>query len=161
MREKRAELDRAPLLGSIIVDQVPQSTEVDAVFEGRAELVSYTLEPARPARGDRVSVTFYWRALRTIPEDYWVFVHGDADGGGARRIFGDHLPAEAKYPMSLWREGDRVRDSFSIHIPSDYAPSRLALYVGLYLGDRRLPITDPGRAPMDRENRSRAVELAF
>jgi hypothetical protein len=161
MREKRAEVDREPLSGSILLDTAPPSTELRAVFEDRVELVSYVLEPVHPMRGDNVDLTFFWRALRTVPENYWVFLHGDAEEGAARRIFGDHLPAEGRYPMSLWRAGDLVADRVSIHIPRDYGASRLVLYVGLYLGERRLPITDPGRAPMDRQNRSRALEIVF
>jgi hypothetical protein len=159
MRERRAAFDRASLMGSIISDRDGGDEPVETVFENRIELASYAIEPRHPARGDRVDVTFRWRTLRPVPEDYLVFVHGDAVGGNARRIFGDHLPAEGKYPSSVWRPGEYVLDRFSIRVPNDYGPSRLALFVGLYLGDHRLTITHPGRVPTDRENRTRPIEL--
>jgi hypothetical protein len=159
--ERRARFDRTALRATVILDRAPPLTEVGAVFDGRIELLGYTSEPVSPARGDEVELCFYWRARRPIPEDYLVFVHADAAGGQARRLFADHLPAGGRYPSGLWRPGEVIADRFRLSIPRDYGPPRIQVMTGLYLGDYRLPLSEPGRAPADRENRSRALEIAL
>lgn len=162
VKERRANFDRKPLEGELILSAPPPGMkETGAVFGDRIKLVGYTLDPPQPKRGDTVEVRLYWSALKPIPEDYEVFVHGDAIGGNARRIHGDHYPAKGKYPTDVWREGEIVVDPFTISIPGSYGPDRLGINVGMYLGDYRVPLTDRGSAPSDNENRSRPIELVF
>jgi hypothetical protein len=162
VKEHRDSFDRAALKGRLILDaQPPEMHHIGAIFGDRIQLVGYSTQPAIPARGDNVEVKLYWTALKPIAEDYQVFVHGDALGGNARRIHGDHFPAEGKYPMDVWREGEIVVDPFVVSVPHDYGPEHLGIYTGLYNGDYRVPLTSPGGVPSDNENRSRAVELVF
>lgn len=90
-----------------------------------------------------------------------MFIHGDPLDGNAPRIHGDHFPAEGTYPTWAWRAGEVVVDRFSLPIPGGYGAPGLAIFTGWYRGEHRLNLTQPGRAPADRENRSRAVELHF
>ncbi|MCC7380349.1 MAG: hypothetical protein IT384_00860 [Deltaproteobacteria bacterium] len=159
--EARESFDRRALLGSVIVSTVPPLQEVGAVFDERLELVGYDLDPASPRRGDSVEIRFYWRARRSVSEDYRVFIHADAQASGARRIHGDHFPAGGRYPTWAWREGELIADAFRIAIPRDYGPDRLEIYAGLYRGEYRVPLTAPGLAPADRENRSRAITISL
>jgi hypothetical protein len=162
VKERRANFDRESLMGKYILSSPPPGMrEVGAVFGDRIKLVGYTMEPSSPRRGDKVRVTFYWSALKPIPEDYQVFVHGDATGGNARRVHGDHYPAEGKYPTDVWREGEIVADPFSMSISGDYGAERLGIYTGMYVGDYRVPLTDRGQAFSDSENRSRPIEIVF
>ena len=163
VKERRESFDRGSLEGDYILSAPPAGmTEIGAVFGDRIKLVGYTLDPAQPKRGDTVDITLYWTALKPVPEDYQVFVHGDAiNGGNARRIHGDHFPAKGKYPTDVWREGELVVDTFSMSIPSAYEPERLGVYTGMYLGDYRVPLTSRGASASDAENRSRAVEMVF
>lgn len=162
VKERRATFDREPLLGEIILSKAPpEMREVGAVFGDRIKLLGFSLDPPQPKRGDTVEVTFYWTAVKPIPEEYQVFVHGDAISGNARRIHGDHFPAKGKYPTDVWREGEVVVDPFTISVPGTYGPERLGIYTGMYLGDYRVPLTDKGQAYGDNENRSRPVELVF
>jgi len=158
--ERRETFDRASLLGTIIVTAPPPTlTGVHARFDGPIELVGYTLEPAVPARGDRVEVTLFWRAAGPLDEDFTVFVHGDAASGNARRIHGDHFPAGGDYPTDVWRPDEIVVDRFTIVIPRDYEPPRLSLFIGLYKGEARVALKERGLAPADNEDRSRAIDL--
>lgn len=161
VRERREKFDRSALQGSLLLGTTPSNmTPVGAEF-GKAKILGYTLDPAKPEPGDSVTVTLYWTATGPIPEDYQVFVHGDAIGGNAPRIHGDHFPARGKYPTDVWREGDVVLDPFTIRIPSGYGAKQLGINVGLYLGNYRVPLTARGQAEADNENRSRAVTITF
>lgn len=162
VKERREKFDRSSLEGELILSAPPPNmTEVGAVFGDRIKLLGYTLEPATPKRGDTVEISLYWSALKPVPEDYQVFVHGDAINGNARRIHGDHFPAKGKYPTDVWREGEVVVDTFSMSVPGAYAPERLGVFTGMYLGDYRVPLTNRGNGISDAENRSRAVEMIF
>lgn len=162
VKERREGFDRQDLRGTLILEAPPPDmTPVEAVFGDRLKLVGYTLDPKRPRPGDRVTVTFFWTALKTVAEDYKVFVHGDAIGGKASRLHGDHYPAEGEYPTDVWQVGEVVADPFTIWIPPGYGPSRLGLYTGLYKKKYRVPLTDRGKAYGTGDNRSRAVEIVF
>jgi hypothetical protein len=161
VKERRQSFDRSSLRGTLIFESPPSNmVRVDAEF-GIIKLVGYTLDPAVPKRGDRVEVRFYWSTSGTVDEEYQVFVHGDAIGGGARRIHGDHFPAEGLYPTDVWQPGEIIVDSFTVRIPSEYGPSQLGLNAGLYLENFRVPLTNRGAAPADKENRSQAVTMTF
>lgn len=161
IKERRESFPRDKLRGELILDALPAGAErVDAVFD-RAKLLGYRLVPAEPKAGDRVSVTFYWTALKPMAEDYQVFVHGDAIGGQFRRLHGDHFPAKGKYPTDVWQPGEVVVDEFTLWIPPQFGPKRLGIYTGLYKGNYRVPLSDRGLKPAGSDNRSMAVEIAF
>jgi hypothetical protein len=61
----------------------------------------------------------------------------------------------------MWQVGEVIEDRFSLSIPSDYAGARLRVYSGLYKDDFRLPLTEAGLAPKDRENRSLVLDLSL
>jgi hypothetical protein len=162
VKERREKFDRGSLQGSLLLESAPPDMKpVGSEFGGRAKLLGYTIDPAQPTPGDRVEVKLYWTATGPMAEDYEVFVHGDAIGGNASRLHGDHFPAKGKYPTDVWREGDVIVDPFSIWIPAGYGPKQLGLFVGLYTGNYRVPLTAKGAAESDNENRSRAITITF
>ncbi len=162
VKEQRENFDRDSLKGTLILDSTPSDmVPVGAEFGKRAKLVGYKLDPKQPSGGDKVQVTFYWTAIAPMAEDYEIFIHGDAIGGNAPRIHGDHYPAGGKYPTAVWREGEIVVDEFSIRIPISYGPKQLGIYAGMYLGNYRVPLTNRGSAESDNENRSKAVTITF
>lgn len=160
VKERRENFDRSDL-GDIVFRSEPSDMiRVDAVFD-RIKLVGYKLDPPQPKPGDRVAITFYWSALKPVAEDYQVFVHGDAMGEYAARIHGDHWPAAARYPTDVWQEGEIIADTFKMIIPPGYGAARLGIYTGLYKGNYRVPLTNPGLRPNPGENRSLPVEIVF
>lgn len=54
-----------------------------------------------------------------------------------------------------------VVDAFTMWIPPGYGPKTLGIYVGLYLQNYRVPLTEKGQMPSDSENRSQAITLNF
>lgn len=161
VREARAHFPRQSLVGSVILDAPPPLRPLGAVFDDRVELLGVELDPPRPRAGDTAAVRFVFRVRRPLFDDFQVFVHGDPSGASTRRLFADHWPAQGRYPSGMWQAGELIDDRFSLQLPSDYAGSRLSVYTGLYKGELRLPLTDPGQAAADRDNRALAFELAL
>jgi hypothetical protein len=162
VKERREEFDRSALKGELIFDATPSNMKpIGAEFGRKVKLLGYTMDPEEPRQADRVKVTFYWQALAPLAEDYEVFIHGDAIGGNAPRIHGDHYPAEGKYPTDVWRENEVVADPFAIWIPAGYGPKQLGIYAGLYKENYRMPLTNKGVANSDNENRSQAITITF
>lgn len=161
VREARSHFPREELVGSVLLASPPALTPLGSVFDDRVELLGVELDPPRPQAGDTVSVRFVFRVRRPLFDDFQVFVHGDPSGPSTRRLFADHWPAQGRYPSGMWQTGELIDDRFSLAIPRDYAGSRLAVYTGLYKGDLRLPLTDPGQAAADRENRVLAFQLSL
>ncbi len=123
------------------------------IFGGQIELVGYDTEPREPQAGAPVAVTFYYHALRDIPRDWEIFVHIDDRGGRAERIGGDHWPVDNQFHTDQWKQGDYVADRFAFVPPSYQAHSALELWTGFYIGDERLPISNPKDCPNDGNNR--------
>ncbi|MBK8013705.1 MAG: hypothetical protein IPK13_20445 [Deltaproteobacteria bacterium] len=139
----------------------PHAVRVDGEFGRSIKLAGYEIDPAAPAPGDLVHVTLYWTPVREVEEDYQVFVHGDAIGGQATRLHGDHYPALGRYPTDVWQVGEIIVDPFSLWIPPGYGAPQLGLYMGLYKGDYRVPLTNSGLAPPGTENRLQAITISF
>lgn len=162
VKERREAFPREGLRGGLLLDSLPgNASPIGAVFGGRAELAGYAVDPPSPKPGDRVVITFYWKAAKPMAEDYQVFVHGDAIGGQAPRLHGDHFPAKGEYPTDVWQKGEVIADPFKMWIPPGYGAKSLGIYTGLYKGDYRVPLTSKGSRPGMPDNRSLALELRF
>ena len=162
VKERRENFDRSGLTGTLILENPPADMKpIGAVFGGRLKLLGYTLDPPQPKPGDRIKVTYFWTALKTVDEDYEVFVHGDAITGKSSRLHGDHFPAEGEYPTDVWQVGEIVVDPFKMWIPPGFGVKQLGLFTGMYKDKYRVPLTDRGVAYGTGDNRSRAVEITF
>lgn len=147
---------------TVILQALPPGVvRVDGEFGRSIKLLGYQMEPTTPVAGNVVQVTLYWSATREVEEDYQVFVHGDAIGGQATRLHADHYPALGQYPTDVWQEGEVVADPFSLWIPPGYGAPQLGLYMGLYKGDYRVPLTSSGLAPPGTEDRLQAITISF
>jgi hypothetical protein len=130
------------------------------VYGGSIELVGYDL---RPVAADKPSytITYYWKCLAAIPENYAVFVHISRSGEEAVIGDQDHYPMGGAYPTSRWRPGEFFADEALLGL----AEGTYDLRVGLYLLESfsrtdptisRLTITqaDPGIPIDERETRA-------
>jgi 4-amino-4-deoxy-L-arabinose transferase-like glycosyltransferase len=121
--------------------------EHDANFElgGEVTLWGYDVEAVESEPGGRLYLSLYWRADRTMDEDYTVFVHViDAEG----RIWGqqDNQPEGGFYPTSFWDVGEAVRDDYGFDIDPAAPSGEYRIEVGMYLLDtgQRLPVIENG-----------------
>ncbi len=159
-REKRDSFDRKGL-SDVILTEAPAVPRMGAVFGDAVELVGAELSPAVAKAGDAVRVTFYYRVLDEADEDYKVFVHADDRSGRADRINGDHWTANNRYPTTLWRKGEVVKDVWTLRIPSQYQGDGYDLWTGFYIPskDERWPVTNKNQIRHDGQNRVLAVTV--
>jgi len=127
-------------------------------FEDRIQLLGYDIKLQHKdyaGAGETVTVTWYWKALRSSIGTWKIFVHVDGEG---LRLNGDHEPVDGKYPVRMWDEGDIVVDKQELKIPANYRSGDYALLVGFYSGETRLKITE---GQNDGDNRGRAGTLTI
>ncbi|MEA3375227.1 MAG: DUF2723 domain-containing protein [Chloroflexota bacterium] len=102
---------------------------------------------ARPT--DLVPVTLRWRGLRSIDEDYTVFVHLVGPDG---RLYGqdDTWPVQGSYPTSQWVPGREILDRHEVQLEPDAPRGVYRVEVGWYLLEtmRRLQLLDERGQPV-------------
>ncbi len=133
----------------VMTDEPEPEFSVGTIFDDKVELIGYDLKLTQKGfvgAGRRFRVVWYWRALQTLGAQK-VFVHIDGQGN---RINGDHDPVEGKYPTKDWRQGDIIVDEQKLTVPANYGVGEYTIYVGLFSGDNRLPISKGSNDGEDR-----------
>lgn len=145
------DMENENILAKFVMTEEPKPEfPAGTVFDDKVELIGYDLKlPSKGyvGAGRRFRVVWYWRALQTLGKQK-VFVHIDGQGN---RINGDHDPVDGKYPTHDWRQGDIVVDEQRLTVPANYGVGDYQIYVGLFSGDTRLPISEGSN---DGENRT-------
>jgi 4-amino-4-deoxy-L-arabinose transferase-like glycosyltransferase len=138
------------------LDATPPGVEVNAILDGKIELVGYDLWRALPSpgagevpssvpvaegdplvAGQLLRVRLVWRALAEVQPNYTVFVHllgPDSEAPSSRVFWGQHdgPPASGAYPTGYWRAGELVVDEHEL-VVSDDAAGPAVLEAGMYL----------------------------
>jgi serine/threonine protein kinase len=128
--------------------------EVRANFADKVLLASCEFADVVVRPGGALQLLITWQVEDRLGEDYTVFVH-IVDRDGHILTQRDLPPLGGSRPTSAWQPGERLLDSYVLTIPSDAPEADYWVYVGLYRGDFRLPVTDPGFA----ETKGNAVIL--
>jgi hypothetical protein len=118
-------------------------TPLSTTFDGRIELLGYTLNETQFRLGESLLLALYWQPTTAMPEDYTVFVHllSEQEELLAQQ---DNQPARSTRPTYTWAAGEIIEDTYEIVIPSDAPPGEYSLSVGMYelATSERLPVTD-------------------
>lgn len=101
-----------------------------ANFDDRFELVGWSLTPADLVPGSTMQLTIVWRALQPMRARYTTFVHLEDESG---RVVAqdDHEPRGGLYPTTRWAQGEMVRETYRLRVPSALN-GRYFLRVGWY-----------------------------
>jgi 4-amino-4-deoxy-L-arabinose transferase-like glycosyltransferase len=126
-------------------------------FDNKIELLGYKIQPAELKTGDSFTISYYFKCLAPIEEDWLIFIHGDGPHHGSHRIFGDHATVGGLYPTTDWQVGDIVRDDYQMHIPANYPFSNFTLWMGFWKGAKRLPVMSQHQH--DGSNRVRTARI--
>lgn len=126
--------------------------EGTVLFGDIAQCVGNDLGNLNWQRGQRVTLTLYWRATEHAPAalDYSVYVHLlDADGNWLTGW--DSAPVQGAYSTLFWRPGESILDYRILPIPDDIPPGPAHLRIGVYdpITGERLPVTVDGAAVGD------------
>jgi len=114
------------------VSDVPQHT-LDIRFGDAIRLRGYSLSGNVVAPGDMLQLALFWQAdaLRPIATRYKVFVHIlDANENIAAQV--DREPGGGLVPTTIWQPGQTIVDRYGLAIPSNAAPGRYRIAIGLY-----------------------------
>jgi arylsulfatase A-like enzyme len=116
----------------------PPAHALDARLGAGLRVLGYDLAPETLQRGETaVLVTHFEVAAR--PDTSWkLFFHLDGPAG-FRNL--DHVPVEGAYPMERWRPGQHIRDRLPITFTASMPPGTYSVYVGLFKGASRAPVT--------------------
>ncbi|HXV43260.1 MAG TPA: hypothetical protein VEC96_09370, partial [Anaerolineae bacterium] len=131
----------------------PQYPLTNLQFGDSIALIGLDLPASTLRPGQTLSYTLHWQALAPISKDYTVFTHL-LDAAGNLKAQQDNAPQQGHYPTSWWDRGERVIDAYALPLPSDLAPGRYSLRVGLYEPEtgRRLPLQNEGQDFVDLPN---------
>jgi hypothetical protein len=146
------ERDRSPFRNFFSTTRPASEHAVSIEFGRKLELAGWSFQAAdrRPASsliaGQTYELVLHFYVAATIGEAWNIFVHLD---GLQQRFNADHLPLDGLYPTTFWLAGDWVTDRHRMHLDASLAPGTYGLYVGMYRGDARVPVTR-GSAEADR-----------
>lgn len=144
--------DFNPLSKTVVAEAPELAHKVGAVFDNKVELLGYNLElPGgdHVGPGESFAVTWAFRAMRGSIGNYEVFLHVDGPG---KRIHGDHVPVDGKYPVRVWARNDIVLDKQVIQVPASTRTGTYTLYLGFFRGNSRLKVVEGEK---DNANRVR------
>lgn len=130
----------------LTIEQVPKNIKkVDSTLEkGTVKIVGYKLNKDRFDPGEELKITLYYQALKEIKENWKIFFHFDVYRGALPHSFKlDDYPLKGFYPTSEWKEGDVIRDEFSVTVPKGHPGGGIKIYTGLYIGKKRMAIDKP------------------
>jgi hypothetical protein len=119
-----------------------------AIFGDRVLLLDADAPQSAAMPGDVIRMTLQWRGLRTMAEDYTVFVHLVGPDGRLHGQ-GDSWPVQGTYPTSQWAPGREVTDPYEVQLAPDAPPGRYRVEVGWYQLEtmQRLQVVDEAGEP--------------
>ncbi len=151
----QAAFDRSAVADVVKTVAASPSSSVDVTLGKTIQLRGFDGPTQALSRGARLSAILHFAVLADVDTDWQVFVHIDAVDGTGFRINADHWPAGGRYRTGLWRPGEHVVDSFEQTIPVGAPAGLYDVWVGLYRGDKRMPVTGGDRSVVDGDNRVR------
>ncbi len=123
---------------------------VNAALEEKLVYLGLDIDTDEITPGKPFTLTHYWKVVNPVGDEWKLFIHLESPGGKKSHLNADHVPIAGKYPLSLWKKGEIIRDIHRVSIPPTWPADTLELYVGAWKGPLRLKITS---GPHDAENR--------
>lgn len=132
------------------------SHRLDVRFGDHLELIGYDVTATSWEPLQKVRFTWYWHATADMPEGYKAFTHLCDATGAMREGADDEGVVRRAYPVGRFREGEYIRDVQDLTLPRSFDATEVAIYLGAYRGNERMPIT---RGPDDGDSRVRVLTL--
>jgi hypothetical protein len=151
--EKRDVWGEDPGAGELSEKLAQMIDAAQAPGAAQAAVLSAKPSPSRPSRGElggalrflgadlpdqtspgaTIDVTWYFESLKALEGHWKVFVHVEGPG----RFLGDHDPG-----IERWQPGHIIADRQKLRV--DGPPGDYTVYLGLFQGNQRLPLTNAG-----------------
>ena len=114
---------------------------LDARLGEQLRVLGYDLSPPTLHQGETATLVTHFEVQGRIQAGWNLFFHLEGPGG-FRNL--DHVPVEGTYPMERWRPGQHIRDRLPITFTGAMPPGAYPVYVGLFKGNQRAPVTPAG-----------------
>ena len=117
---------------------------------GQIALEAYEIPRLQYRAGETIGLTFFWKALSPMEEDYNLFIHlTTPEGGIVSQVEGP--PQGGARPTNIWSVGDVIIDPYQLPIPPSTSPGEYQIRIGFDdpTTSARLPILEPGRGQQD------------
>ncbi len=113
---------------------------LSVMFDKDIRLVGHSVIPESHPAGKELPLTLYFQCVNKPTRDFKVFVHVEKEK--IFRLRGDHTPVDGLYPVSKWKPGEYIKDTYKIDVPPDTRGGHLDIFVGLYQGNYRARVPD-------------------
>jgi hypothetical protein len=125
------QLHHPPLVERLITAPSIQHP-INANFSNKIEFLGYDIDKTKWEIYDVVHVTYYWKCLECLEEDYTVFVHfTDKDG---KIIYQqDHPFCHGAYPTSEWKKGEIIKEEYYFPISTKVKEAAYEIRIGVYI----------------------------
>ena len=160
------ELDKQQVKDSVLgqAPSGPGIVELNAGFEDKVTLLSYSVNKQRVKPGDAIALTLYWQSVAPVSGDFKIFVH--LDSARARKTY-DHYAVNGLYPTANWVPGEIIKDELMIQIDANFPPGPAKLWLGFFDAtawktakeNKRLSVTTPGNGRADKSGRLLATSF--
>jgi len=113
------------------VESVARENLVNITFDNDIELLSYKIKNSVLKKEDKIQLTFFWRRIKAIDKDYWLFtMFLDSDGKIIYNSF--HPLCYRIYPSNTWKEKEIIREDYRMLIPSYINKGNYNLCLGIF-----------------------------
>ena len=120
---------------------------LDASIPGEFTILGFDLPQREYRRGERIPMTFYYRADSNISNDYF-FKIGFTGPPGSRvpsDFHGSHHPVNGRYNTNQWKAGDIIRDSILIWVPDTVrVPVEVTIHLSVSSGPDNFQLVQSG-----------------
>lgn len=121
---------------------LPKPLYID--FNGKAELVGYSLEPATMAApGSKLSLKLYWRSTGKLGPGYTPFTELVTGNGRRFEVQGSGPVRTGALAPASWEPGKVYVDELDITVPAELDAARFSIVVGLRTAPVAVPEPEP------------------
>ena len=122
--------DKRKIRDNILTKAPAMKYKVNADLEGKIIYLGLDVDkdPLKP--GDQFKLTHYWKVIKAVP-GWRLFVHVNS-ADGREFVNADHKPVGDRYPVTLWKAGDIVRDIHKVSLPGNWKSDLAVVHVGLW-----------------------------
>ncbi len=121
-----------PPLVEILKTAPPIQYPIKASFSDKMEFLGYDIDKTKFEIGEISHITYYWKCLERMEENYTVFVHfTDKDG---KIVFQQEHPfCHGEYPTNDWKEGEMIKEKYYSFIPANVKEGVYNVRIGVYI----------------------------
>ncbi len=140
-------------------------------FDGKIELVGYSLSSPAVRRGGKVTLRMFFKCTGRLSTSYRIFLHVDRVGSSSR-IHGDHFvlnlvretedtkTCQGCFATNHWLPGDVIVDTYDLEVPIGSPSGPHHIWMGFYnaSGDGgRLPVKDYDKTKVRHDGQNRVA----